>query len=217
MNRLLQDLRLVPRQFFKNPGFAAVAIIALALGIGANTAIFSVVNSVLLRPLPFPEPDRLMVIYETRLDRGGSRASVSYPNFSDWRDQNTVFESMSTYRTTDMVLTGEGDPARLQAGVVNADLFSLLRATPIAGRLFSPEEDKPGDSGRVILLSQRLWQQRFNSDPEIIGRSLILNSKNYTVVGVMPRSFHFPVDAEPVDMWTTVAIDSGMFPQRGAH
>jgi len=217
MESLFQDLKYGFRMLLKHPGFSAVAVIALALGIGANTAIFSVVNAVLLRPLPFPESDRLMVIYETRLDRGGSRASVSYPNFSDWRDQNTVFESMSTYRTTDLVLTGVGDPARLQAGVVNADLFSLLRATPIAGRLFRPEEDKQGDSGRVILLSQRLWQQRFNSDPEIIGRSLILNSKNYTVVGVMPRSFHFPVDTEPVDIWTTVAIDSGMFPQRGAH
>ena len=201
----------------KHSGFASVAIIALALGIGANTAIFSVVNAVLLRPLPFPESDRLMVIYETRFDRGGSRSSVSYPNFSDWRDQNTVFEGMSTYRTTDFVLTGDGDPARLSAGVVNADLFSLLRAAPIAGRLFRPEEDKPGESGRVILLTQRLWQQRFNNTPDIIGRSLILNGKNYTIVGVMPQSFHFPVDAEPVDMWTTVAVDSGMFPQRGAH
>jgi putative ABC transport system permease protein len=201
----------------KHPGFSAVAIIALALGIGANTAIFSVVNAVLLRPLPYPESDRLMVIYESRLDRGGSRSSASYPNFSDWRDQNTVFEGMSTYRTTDFVLTGDGEPARLSAGVVNADLFSLLRAAPIAGRLFRPEEDKPGESGRVILLTQRLWQQRFNSNPDIIGRSLILNAKNYTVVGVMPQSFHFPVDAEPVDMWTTVAVDSGMFQQRGAH
>lgn len=201
----------------KHPAFAAIAVIALALGIGANTAIFSVVNAVLLRPLPFTEPDRLMVVYESRVDRGSSRSSVSYPNFADWREQNSVFEHMSTYRTNDLVLTGDGEPARLLAGVVNADLFSLLGVSPSLGRSFLPEEDKPGESGRVVMLSHRFWQQRFGGDPNVLGRGLVLGGKNYDVVGVMPKGFQFPVDSEPVDLWTTVVIDSGMFTQRGAH
>ena len=217
METLLQDLRYGSRMLLKHPGFTAIAVIALALGIGANTAIFSVVNAVLLRPLPFAEPDRLMVVYESRIDRGGSRSSASYPNFADWRDQNTVFEHMSTYRDTDFVLTGEAEPARLHGAVVNADLFPLLGVAPILGRPFRPEEDKPGDSGRVILLSHRLWQQRFNADPNVLGRSLVLGGKNYVVVGVMAPGFQFPVDSETIDLWTTVAIDSGMFAQRGAH
>jgi putative ABC transport system permease protein len=201
----------------KHPGFTAIAVIALALGIGANTAIFSVVNAVLLRPLPFAEPDSLMVVYESRIDRGGSRSSVSYPNFADWRAQNTVFEHMSTYRDSDFVLTGDGEPVRLHTAVVNADLLPLLSATPIIGRSFLSEEDKPGDAGRVVLLSHRLWQQRFSGDQNVLGKSLVLNGKNYQVVGVMPDGFQFPVDVETVDLWTTVAVDSGMFEQRGAH
>jgi putative ABC transport system permease protein len=201
----------------KQPGFTVIAVIALALGIGANTAIFSVVNAVLLEPLPFPNPDRLMIVYESRLDRGASRSAVSYPNFVDWRDQNHVFERMSTYRTSDFILTGDGDPARIQGAVVNADLFPLLGVTPILGRPFLPDEDKPGDSGRVVLLSHRLWQTRFNSDPSVIDRSLVLGGKNYTVVGVMPEGFQFPIGSDPVDLWSTVSIDSFMFEQRGAH
>jgi putative ABC transport system permease protein len=217
METLLQDIKYGFRMMLKHPAFAAIAVIALALGIGANTAIFSVVNAVLLRPLPFTEPDRLMVVYESRVDRGSSRSSVSYPNFADWREQNSVFEHMSTYRTNDLVLTGDGEPARLLAGVVNADLFPLLGVSPALGRTLLPEEDKPGDGGRVVMLSHRFWQQRFSGDPNVIGRGLVLAGKNYDVVGVMPQGFQFPVDSEPVDLWTTVAIDSGMFTQRGAH
>ncbi|MFY9570621.1 MAG: ABC transporter permease [Blastocatellia bacterium] len=217
METILQDLRYGFRMLLKHPGFTTVAVIALALGIGANTAIFSVVNAVLLRPLPFPEPERLMVVYESRTDRGVSRSSVSYPNFADWRDQNSVFERMSSYHDSDFVMTGDGEPARLQGAVVNADLFPLLGVSPILGRPFLPEEDKPGDSGGVVMLSHRLWQQRFNGDPNIIGRSIVLGGKNYVVVGVMPQGFQFPVGSDPVDLWSTVAVDSGMFTQRGAH
>jgi putative ABC transport system permease protein len=217
MESLLQDLKYGVRMLMKHPGFTAVAVIALALGIGANTAIFSVVNAVLLRPLPFTEPDSLMVVYESRMDRGGQRGSVSYPNFADWRAQNTVFEHMSTFHDSDFVLTGEGEPVRLHTAVVNADLLPLLGVAPIIGRPFVPEEDKPGNSGRVVLLSHRLWQQRFSGDQNVLGKSLVLNGKDYDVVGVMPEGFHFPVDAETIDLWTTVAVDSGMFGQRGAH
>jgi putative ABC transport system permease protein len=199
----------------KHPGFTAVAVIALALGIGANTAIFSVVNAVLLRPLPFSDPQSLMVIYEFRADRGGVRSSVSYPNFVDWRKQSSTFERFSSYRDTDLVLTGLAEPLRLHGAVVNADLFPILGVSPAIGRAFTEEED--GKDSRVVLLSHRLWAQRFGSDPGVLGRSLTLGGKGYTVVGVMPAGFQFPVDGENIDMWTTVALDSGMFEQRGAH
>ncbi|MFY9609330.1 MAG: ABC transporter permease [Blastocatellia bacterium] len=217
METFLQDLRYGTRMLLKQPGFTVIAVMALALGIGANTAIFSVVNAVLLKPLPFPEPDRLMRVYESRIDRGGSRSSVSYPNFADWRNQNHVFEHMSSYHNSDFILTGDGEPARIQGAVVNADLFPLLGVAPILGRPFRAEEDKLGDSGRVVMLGHRLWQTRFNGDPSVIDRSLVLGGKNYTVVGVMPEGFQFPIGSDPVDLWSTVAIDSGMFEQRGAH
>ncbi|HWO01097.1 MAG TPA: ABC transporter permease, partial [Blastocatellia bacterium] len=186
-------------------------------GIGANTAIFSVVNAVLLKPLPFSDPDKLVIVYESNLRRGSTRSSASYPNFADWRDQNHVFEYMASYHNSDFILTGDGEPARIQSAKVNADLFPLLGVAPIVGRSFRPEEDKPGDSGRVVMLSHRLWQQRFNGDPNIVDRSLTLGGKHYTVAGVMPEGFQFPIGSDPVDMWSTVAIDSEMFEQRGAH
>src|SRR5262245_15581752 len=221
MERLFQDLRYAIRLLLKQPGFTAVAVIALALGIGANTAIFSVVNAVLLRPLPFPEPQQLVNIWETNPQRGQLRGAVSYPNFADWRDQNQVFEKMSSYHEGDFVLTGMDEPVRLTGQVVNADLFPLLGVSPVLGRYFLTEEDQPGDAGRVVILSYRLWKGRFNSDPEIINRSLVLNGKNYNVVGVMPDGFQFPIQNQPSDLWATVSIDStGKEPItsfRGAH
>ena len=205
----------------KTPSFSIVATIALALGIGANTAIFSVVNAVLLRPLPFANADQLMMVWETNPSRGMKRGSVSYPNFADWRAQNTVFERMSTFYNGDFILTGQGDSSRVQGAVVNADLFPLLGVSPVFGRSFLPDEDKPGASGRVVLLSQELFRKRFNSDPNAVGQSLVLDGKNYTIVGVMPESFQFPIQNEPVELWTTVSGDfEGSDPitqERGAH
>lgn len=217
METLIQDLRYGVRMLLKQPGFTVIAVIALALGIGANTAIFSVVNAVLLKPLPFADADRLVIVYESNLQRGSTRSSASYPNFADWREQNHVFERMSSYHTSDFVLTGEGEPARIQGATVNADLFPLLGVAPILGRSFLPEEDKPGDTGRVVMLSHRLWQTRFNADPNVVDRSVVLGGKHYTVVGVMPEGFQFPIGSDPVDLWSTVSVDSGMFEQRGAH
>ena len=205
----------------KAPSVSIVATIALALGIGANTAIFSVVNAVLLRPLPFSNSEQLMMVWETDSTRGYSRGSASYPNFVDWREQNHVFEHVASYHTNDFIMTGRGEPTRLQGAVVNADLFPLLGAAPLIGRGFHPDEDKPGESGRVVLLSQELFQKRFNSDQNVVGQSMVLDGKNYTVVGVMPQAFQFPIQNEPVEFWTTVAIDrEGKEPiteERGAH
>ena len=221
METLWQDVRYGIRNLLKAPSFSIVATIALALGIGANTAIFSVVNAVLLRPLPFPKAEQLMTVWETDPTRGQERGTASYPNFADWREQNRVFERMATYHANDFIMTGRGESTRLQGSVVNADLFPLLGVQPVIGRGFLPNEDNPGDSGRVVILSHELFQKRFNSDPNVVSQSLVLDGKNYTIVGVMPQAFQFPVQNEPVELWTTVALDrEGKEPitsQRGAH
>lgn len=221
METILQDLRYGVRMLLKAPSFSIVATIALALGIGANTAIFSVVNAVLLRPLPFTNAEQLMIVGETDSVRGQRLGAASYPNFSDWREQNHVFERMASYHNSDFIMTGRGESTRLQGAVVNADLFPLLGVTPMLGRGFLPDEDKPGDTGRVVVLSQELFQKRFGSDPNVVGQSVLLDGKNYTVVGVMPQAFQFPVQNDPVELWTTVAIDrEGKEPvtdARGAH
>lgn len=221
MNTLLQDIRFGLRMLLKSPSISIVATIALALGIGANTAIFSVVNAVLLRPLPFPDSDSLVAVFETDTQRGLLRGSHSYPNFMDLRSQNTVFERVASYHSADYILTGRGEPARLQGSVVTADLFPLLGVAPMLGRTFLPDEDKPSDSGRVVILSQSLFQKRFNADPSILSQAITLDGRSFTVVGVMPASFEFPIQNDPVELWTTIAGDaSGTQPvtgQRGAH
>ncbi len=221
MEMFWQDIRYGVRMLLKAPSISIVATIALALGIGANTAIFSVVNAVLLRPLPFPNSERLMNVWETDSTRGYVRGSASYPNFADWRDQSHSFEHMASYHNSDFILTGRGASTRVQGAVVNADLFPLLGASPVIGRGFLPSEDNPGDTGRVVVLSQQLFQQRFNSDPNIMNQSMVLDGKSYTIVGVMPAAFQFPIQNDPVELWTTVAVDrEGEEPitqERGAH
>ena len=221
MNTLLQDIRFGLRMLVKSPSISIVATIALALGIGANTAIFSVVNAVLLRPLPFPDPDSLVAVFETDTQRGQVRGSHSYPNFFDLRAQNTVFEHLATYRSGDYIMTGRGEPARLQGAVVTTDLFPLLGVQPMLGRVFLPDEDKPTETGRVVILSHKLFQQRFNGDQSILNQPITLEGIKFTVIGVMPPSFEFPIQNEPVELWTTIAGDSsGAEPvtgQRGAH
>jgi putative ABC transport system permease protein len=221
MNTLIQDIRFGLRMLLKSPSISIVATIALALGIGANTAIFSVVNAVLLKPLPFPDAESLVAVFETDTQRGLQRGSHSYPNFFDLRSQNTVFERVACYHSADYIMTGRGEPARLQGSVVTADLFPLLGVAPMLGRAFHPDEDKPSATGRVVILSQALFQKRFNSDPSILNQAITLEGRSFTVVGVMPASFEFPIQNEPVELWTTIAGDaSGSEPvtdQRGAH
>jgi putative ABC transport system permease protein len=181
MNMFWQDIRYGIRMLLKVPTVSVVAIIALALGIGANTAIFSVVNAVLLRPLPFPNPDSLMAVFETDVQRGQQRGSYSYPNFLDLRAQNQSFERLASYHGSDFIMTGRGDPARLQGTVVTADLFPLLGIAPALGRGFLPDEDKPSAKGNVVILSQQLFQRRFNSDPNVLNQAITLDGKSYTV------------------------------------
>jgi putative ABC transport system permease protein len=205
----------------KSPSISIVATIALALGIGATTAIFSVVNAVLLRPLPFPEPDKLVALFETNTQRGQIRGSHSYPNFMDVRAQATVFERVASYHGSDYILTGRGEPARIQGLVATTDLFPLLGVQPLLGRTFLPEEDKGSENGRVAILSEQLFRKRFNSDPSILNQAITLDGRPFTVVGVMPASFEFPIQNEPVELWTTIAGDAAgeepITAQRGAH
>src|SRR5690349_15374148 len=221
MNTLLQDIRFGLRMLLKSPSVSIVATIALALGIGATTAIFNVVNSVLLRPLPYPDPDALVAVFETNPERGLQRGSHSYPNFMDVRAQNSVFEHMCSYHGGDFIMTGRGEPARLQGQVVTADLFSLLGVQPMLGRAFLPDEDKPSETGRVVVLSHALFQNRFGGDQSILNQAITLDGVKFTVIGVMPRDFEFPIQNDPVDLWTTIAGDAaGKEPitsQRGAH
>ncbi len=203
METLLKDLRYGIRMLIRSPGFTTVAVLALALGIGANSAIFSVVNAVLLRPLPYEAPERLVSLSEREPQLEGM--SISYPNFLDWREQNRVFEQIAVYRRQSCNLTGGSEPERLIGGQVSADLFPALRAKQALGRTFLHEEDKPGGN-LVVILSHGLWQRRFGSDPKILGQTLTLNGKSYSVIGIMPVNFAFP---SRVELWTPVGQESG--------
>lgn len=224
VENLLQDFRFGLRMLRKSPAFTATAILMLGLGIGANTAIFSVVNAVMLRPLPFPEPDRIVRV-ESTIARTGEAGGVSYPDFLDWRRQNQVFERMAVFNNRGFALSGAGTPARLHGTMVSADLFPLLGIAPTMGRWFTAEEELPGAAGgaNALILSHQAWQQYFQADPAIIGRSVELEHAPFTVVGVMPAGFQFPVNAEPTEAWTTVAVDArsedgkSMLAQRGVH
>jgi putative ABC transport system permease protein len=204
METLFQDVRFGARMLAKHKGFTAVAVLTLALGIGANTAIFSVVNAVLLKPLPYDNSHELVQIWGTQpqLDT----APMSPANFLDWREQNRVFERVAAYTGQNLNLSGVADPERIRATRVSADLFELLRVRPELGRAFLAEEDQYGGQ-RVVILSHGLWQRRFGANPEILGRSLTLNDQSYVVVGVMPPDFSFP--RTTTEMWTPIAFSPG--------
>jgi putative ABC transport system permease protein len=174
------------RTLLKYPAFTAVALVTSALGIGANTAIFSIMYSVLFTPLPFGQPDRLVQIWESRLDRGWDRASFTHANFWDLRDLNSTFEDLGTLKHTSFNLTGFDYPERLRGGRISAGFFRILRVAPTLGRTFLPGEDQPGEENRVALLGNEIWRSRFAADPEIIGTPLRLDGESFTVVGVLP-------------------------------
>jgi putative ABC transport system permease protein len=210
----LHDLRYAVRLQRKNPGFTIVAIIALALGIGANTAIFSVVNTVLLRALPYKDPERLVTVWEDASKQGYPQDTPAAANFVDWRDQNQVFEGMAAMSDTSFNLTGSGEPERLEGRMVSTTLFPLLGVEPQIGRVFTAAEDQPG-SGRVVLLSYGLWQRRFGGDASVVGRSLTLNGASYTVVGVMPARFQFPTPDD--EIWVPIAFTQEDATNRNRH
>jgi putative ABC transport system permease protein len=211
-----QDVRYGLRMLSKTPGFTAVVVLTLALGIGANTAIFSVVSAVLLQPLPFPQPDRLVAILHVDLRTGETGRALSYPDFADLRAQSKSLEAAAAYDEGSGTLTGTGDPFHLAMGIISADMFNVLREPPMLGREFTAAEDKPGT--RVVMLSYRLWRTRFGGDPKVTDKQIVLDGKPYVVAGVMPAEFQFPLDTQPVDLWTTMAVEGAESQaERGSH
>ncbi len=213
MNTIFQDLRYGARMLLKTPALTLIVILALALGIGANTAIFSVLNAVVLRPLPYDQPNELLFLNERSavLDE----MSISYPNFTDWRNQNHVFEKIGVYNRNSYNLTGSGEAERILTAQCSADLFSALRASALVGRLFTNDEDKPG-AARVAVLSYALWQRRFGGQMSVLNQPITLNGRPYTVIGVMPPDYAFP---NRVEMWVPVGplSDDPNWKQRGNH
>ncbi len=207
----MNTLRYALRQLRKSPGFAIVAILTLALGIGANTAVFSVVDTVLLRPLPYPQPDRLMLVTETETQGGDQELGVAAQEYLDYRDQTRSFSSVAAFVTEGFNLTGEGDPLRVQAARISASAFPTLGVWPMMGRAFTADEDRTG-SDNVVELSYSLWQNQYHGDPNILGHTIRLDEKPYTVIGVMPPSFHFPFDGKPfseqADLWLPIGFSA---------
>jgi putative ABC transport system permease protein len=214
METLWQDLRYGFRMLARNPGFTVVAVLTLALGIGANTAIFSVVNAVLLRPLPYHDPESLVMVWETDSNRNVNEEWVSPPNFLDWSSQNRVFQHMAAFTVRSFNLSGVEEPQRLEGYRVSASLFPLLGVEPALGRAFQSDEDRFGGL-RVVLLSHGLWQRRFGADPQVIGRTLTLNDESVTIMGVMPPGFSFP--GREADLWVPMAFTATDKSTRGGH
>ena len=204
MNKLIQDLRYGARILLKQPGFTLVAVITLALGIGANTAIFSLVNSILLQPLPFREPDRIVRLIQASPKLGLDTWGVSQANFAAYREQNHSFETVALFNSTGMNLTGAGEPERLPVTNVTADFFKVFGVSPLLGRTFVEGEDAPGKN-TVCVISYAFWQRRFGGDPNIVGKMLNLNNTPTQVVGVMAAEFKFP--RLEVDLWTPLPFD----------
>jgi predicted permease len=207
MEILLQDIRYALRMLVKNAGFTAIIVLVMGLSIGAFSSIFSVVSAVLIRPLPYEDPDRLVVIWETNSRRGINRSVVSSGNFIDWREQNHVFEETSPWRFWYFNLTGTDEPERIQGLLVSSNFFHLLGARAALGRTFLPEEEQAGKE-KVVILSNSLWQRRFGSDPAIIGNSVTIDGEPYTVVGVMQPQFRFiKVLNRDLELWVPLVLD----------
>ncbi|MEK7830951.1 MAG: ABC transporter permease, partial [Acidobacteriota bacterium] len=213
MQTLLQDLRFGARMLLKQPSFTLIAVLTLSLGIGANTAIFSVVNAVLLRPLPFKEPERLVMIHETNLPRF-SEFSVASGNFLDWQKQNTTFERLIAIGGTVNILTGADEPKRLMGARVSDGFFATLGVAPQLGRTFLPEEDQSG-RGNIVVLSHGLWQRAFGGNPAVVNQTITLDGQSQTVIGVMPAGFYFV--SREVDLWKPMAFTPQETQDHGGH
>jgi putative ABC transport system permease protein len=218
---IVADIRFALRQLFKSPGFASMAILIMALGIGANTAIFSVVHAVLLEPLPYQDPDRLVHIWHVPPQSsfpGMTRFSVSAANFLDWQRQNTVFSEMALASGTSLEITGQGKSETINASTVNSNFFSVLGVQPIYGRIFLPQEDQPGHN-KEIILSYKLWQSRFASDPSVVGRTITLDGAPYIITGVMGPKMMGPKmnRPDPAQAWVPLGLTQEEAAVRGEH
>ncbi len=204
-----QDLKFTTRSLWRTPGFALTAVLVIALGIGANTAAFSVADFVLLRPLPYPESDRLVKLWEAV--PGYPRIEVSPANYRDWKSASSAFQDMGAYNAIELNMVGEGEPDRLEAATVTSEVLPLLRVEPVLGRTFTPDDDRAGAPG-TVLLGHGLWQSRFGGDAGVLGRKILLDGAPHVVIGVMPRGFHFP--HRGVSLWTPLAFRQDAFEDR---
>ncbi len=219
LETFVQDVRYAVRAMRRNPGFTAVAVATLALGIGANAAIFSVVRAVVLKPLPFTEPDRLFNVFQQRLQDETAQTGWSYQNFEQLRRQNHVFTDMAGSQFHQLTLTGRGEPSVVNASVVTGDMFAVLGETPLAGRTLRPDDGRPG-AAPVAVLSEKLWRRAFGGDPAIVGRSIDLDKRSFAVVGIMPATFRFPLGADAEQLWVPLAQDplfGSWMGRRGGH
>ena len=214
MESIIKDIRYGVRSLLKRPGATVIALLTLALGIGVNTAIFSAVDSVLLRPLPLKDPDRVVSIWEHTLRLGIHQNEVAPANFFDLRNQSQVFDGIGAHGPQDVNLSGGGEPERLNGELVTANVFSVLGVEPALGRTFLPDEDQLGRQ-QVVVLSDAFWHRRFNGDPSILNRNITLNGESFTVVGVMPRGFFFP--ARETELWMPWAMEPEQASGRGDH
>jgi putative ABC transport system permease protein len=214
MGTLWQDLRYGFRMLAKSPGFTFVAVLALALGIGANSAIFSVVNTVLLQPLPFEQPEQLVRVYTTVPRRNLTAGPVSYLTFADFRAQNAQFEYVTAFSDTSATLAGRDEPEQIDGIVASGDFFKVLGAQAALGRTFTTEEERP--DAQVVVISDGLWKRRFGGDAQIVGQSVTLNGEAVTIIGIMPEGFTFPIDRERVDFWSPIDPTSEENRQRGS-
>jgi putative ABC transport system permease protein len=221
MDSLRQDIRYAIRMWARTPAFTTVAILALAIGIGANTAIFTIVNAVLIERLPFRDPDRLVVVWEQSVRRPSHRNTISPANFLQWQERNDVFEQMASFYEWRANLTGQANPEEVAAQDVTSNFFATLGVTPILGRSFVPEEGPEGRD-RVVILSHGLWQRRFGGDPDVIGKAIQLNSRPFTVIGVMPPDMKLLLKAGSLvgkmpELWTPFAYAEAMRQPRGRY
>ena len=205
MRTLWQDLRYGVRTLLKRPGFATLAVLVLALGIGANSAIFSVINAVLLRPLPYKNSERIVVPVSTNVERGFDNASVPYADFLDWKNEEQLFEHVSVFQQVNLDLTGVGEPERVPGVRATEGFFDVIGLQPLVGRRLLPEDHQPGGAA-VAVINDGLWQRRFGGEKEIVGRMIALNGRQYQIVGVMPSPTASP---DATDVWVPIIFESG--------
>src|SRR6266571_1487297 len=210
MQNFLQDVRYALRMLRNSPGFAAIAIVTLALGIGANSALFSVVNGVLLNPLPYPEPEQLVTLHESKPNF--EAGSISFLNFRDWRKENTAFSMMGISRGYSFSLTGAGEPEQVQAELISTDFLPMLGVKPVIGRLFEEGEDEFGASP-IVIISAGFWNRKFGSARDVLGKGLTLDGRSYSIVGVVPANFNLQIGLfraselyVPIGQWTNPAL-----------
>ena len=212
LSTIIRDVRYAVRMLLRNPGFTAIALLTFAVGIGVNTAVFSVFNAVLLRPLPYPDADRITMMWLDNRPQGIKEDIGSYPNYRDWREQNTTYAHVAAFRPGAFTLTGSDDPERIQGAFTTASFHDVLGLKPVLGRVYTEENEREGN-GAVVLLSHGLWQQKFGGAPDVLGKTMILNGLPHEIIGVMPPELRVPANAQ---LWRPLVPTEGQRTSRGS-